>query len=148
MPRTFVRSALTSLVLSVALVLVPASAQTQRDTSSADARLRALYTDEWEWRQQELPPTGTQYGPAGGSGRFPRVDAASQQARLAYWTRALATLDLSGSLADVTSRAMTEIEKEVISRALEETRGDVTRAADRLQIPARTLVSKMNALGL
>jgi uncharacterized protein (DUF885 family) len=32
-------------------------------------------------------------GEAGVSDHFPRVDAASQQARLAYWTRALATLD-------------------------------------------------------
>jgi DNA-binding NtrC family response regulator len=61
---------------------------------------------------------------------------------------ALATLDLSGSLADVTSRAVAEVEKHVISRALEESRGDVARAADRLQIPARVLMSKMNGLGL
>ena len=32
-------------------------------------------------------------GRAGASDRFPRVDAASQQARLEYWTRALKTLD-------------------------------------------------------
>jgi uncharacterized protein (DUF885 family) len=32
-------------------------------------------------------------GEAGAGDHFPRVDAASQQARLAYWTRALATLD-------------------------------------------------------
>jgi transcriptional regulator with PAS, ATPase and Fis domain len=41
-----------------------------------------------------------------------------------------------------------EVEKHVISRALEESRGDVARAADRLQIPARVLMSKMNGLGL
>ena len=29
----------------------------------------------------------------GSNDGFPRVDAASQQARLAYWTRALTTLD-------------------------------------------------------
>ena len=34
-----------------------------------------------------------QPGEAGARDRLPRVDAASQQARLAYWTRALATLD-------------------------------------------------------
>jgi uncharacterized protein (DUF885 family) len=52
--------------------------------TAADARLRALYTAEWTWRQQEL---------ARGGDRFPRVDAASQQARLDYWTRTLAALD-------------------------------------------------------
>jgi uncharacterized protein (DUF885 family) len=59
------------------------SALDAQANNSADARLRTLYTAEWNWRQSELSPVG----------RFPRVDAASQQARLAYWTRALATLD-------------------------------------------------------
>ena len=85
MSKSVFRSSLTSLVLSAAFVLVPVSAQTQRGAGSADTRLRALYTEEWNWRQQELA--------RGAGDRFPRVDAASQQARLAYWTRALATLD-------------------------------------------------------
>jgi len=92
MSKSFVRSALTSLVLSGALALLPAPAETQRDTSSADARLRALYTEEWNWRRQEMARSSDQPGEAGASDRFPRVDAASQQARLAYWTRTLATL--------------------------------------------------------
>ena len=93
MSKSFVRSALTSLVLCGVLVLVPAPAETQRDTSSADARLRALYTEEWNWRRQEMARSSDQPGEAGASDHFPRVDAASQQARLAYWTRTLATLD-------------------------------------------------------
>ena len=40
------------------------------------------------WRGVAIEP-----GEAGASDHFPRVDAASQQARLAYWTRTLATLD-------------------------------------------------------
>jgi uncharacterized protein (DUF885 family) len=71
-------------------VAAPASwlvtAQSQPD-GSADARLRALYTDEWDWRGKEMLRGG------GSSDRFPRVDAASQQARLAYWTKTLTTLD-------------------------------------------------------
>ena len=93
MSRTFVRSSLSSLFLSAALVLLPASVQTQRGTGSADARLRALYTEEWNWRQQQLARVDDQYGGAGASGHLPKVDPASQQARLAYWTTALATLD-------------------------------------------------------
>ena len=73
------------VLMTVALSLSPLSAQSQPAPSSADARLRALYTEEWNWRQQELG--------RGTGDRFPRVDAASQQARLAYWTRTLATLD-------------------------------------------------------
>jgi uncharacterized protein (DUF885 family) len=89
--KTLTRSALTSLVLCG--VLVPVSAEMQRDTSSADARLRALYTDEWNWRRKEMARSSDQPGEAGDSDRFPRVNAASQQARLAYWTQTLATLD-------------------------------------------------------
>ncbi len=82
---------LSAVLFATFLALSPHAAQTQRDSTSADARLRALYTDEWNWRQKELAQSGAQ--PGDPSDRFPRVDAASQQARLAYWTRALATLD-------------------------------------------------------
>ena len=84
MIRSCVRPSVITATLCATLVLVPVSAQTQRDTASADARLRALYTEEWNWRQQELSRR---------SDRFASVDAASQQARLAHWTKALATLD-------------------------------------------------------
>ena len=93
MPRSFARSVLTCLVLCAALLLAPPVGRTQQDAASADARLRALYTEEWTWRRQEMARSGDQPGEAGASDHFPRVDAASQQARLAYWTRALATLD-------------------------------------------------------
>ena len=73
------------VLITVALSVSPLSAESQPAPSSADDRLRALYTEEWNWRQQELG--------RGTGDRFPRVDAASQQARLAYWTRTLATLD-------------------------------------------------------
>jgi uncharacterized protein (DUF885 family) len=93
MLNSLVRHAPVALGLGVVLVLELASAQTPGNPGSADARLRALYTEEWKWRQQELGRGGDQPGGAGVSDRFPRVDAASQQARLAYWTRTLATLD-------------------------------------------------------
>ncbi|CAN5884642.1 DUF885 family protein [soil metagenome] len=94
MSKSFARSSLNSLGLVAVLVLAPVSAQTtQPGAGSADARLRALYTEEWNWRQQELARGGSQAGAAGEGARFPRVDAESQQARLAYWTRTLTTLD-------------------------------------------------------
>jgi uncharacterized protein (DUF885 family) len=86
MSRPIAHAVLICFLITVATRFSPVWAQTQTDTS-ADARLRALYTEEWNWRQQELAR-----GPAA-SDRFPRVDAASQQARLDYWTRTLATLD-------------------------------------------------------
>src|SRR5687768_6743267 len=86
MSSTVSRVVLTSFLVVAAPSWWIVSAQTQPD-GSADARLRALYTEEWEWRGKELLRGG------GNSDRFPRVDAASQQARLAYWTRTLAALD-------------------------------------------------------
>lgn len=74
------------LLLSVACLpfaIAPAPAAAQVPTT-ADERLRALYTAEWTWRQKEMGRD---------SDHFPRVDAATQEARLTYWTRALAQLD-------------------------------------------------------
>ena len=68
-------------VVSPAMAAPPAQAQPD---DSADARLKALYTEEWSWRQKEVRGDGE---------HFARVDAASQQARLAYWTKTLAALD-------------------------------------------------------
>ena len=75
-----------TMALVALVVVVPMSvmAQPQTDAASADMRLRALYTEEWNWRQRELG--------RGEGGRFARVDAASQETRLAYWTKALAAL--------------------------------------------------------
>lgn len=80
-----VRRSIACFGLVAFFVSATAHAQPERDASSADARLRALYTDEWNWRQRELG--------RGDDGRFAPVDAASQASRLAYWTKTLATLD-------------------------------------------------------
>src|SRR5688572_16081312 len=92
-PSTLRRTVLAALTLCV--VCTPAAAQTPRgpNPTSADARLRALYTTEWTWRQREFARRSDAPGDAGMSDHFPRVDAASQQGRLAYWTRTLAALD-------------------------------------------------------
>jgi DNA-binding NtrC family response regulator len=60
----------------------------------------------------------------------------------------LARLDLSGSLADITHRAVSEVERQAIKEALAEANGDLARAADRLQIGYRVLTAKMKSLGL
>lgn len=69
-----------------------AAAQTATSSeaaSSADARLRSLYEAEWKFRLSESAqlPDGSQ------AGHLARVDAASQQRRLAYWEKVLAELD-------------------------------------------------------
>jgi uncharacterized protein (DUF885 family) len=99
MPRPFLRTLLIAIGVCAVSVSVfgPASAQTPpatgSATGSADARLRALYTEEWNWRRHELARSGDREGAEDSSDHFPKVDAASQQARLAYWTKTLATLD-------------------------------------------------------
>jgi uncharacterized protein (DUF885 family) len=85
MPRTSL------MYMTVASLWLCASVA-QAQAPSPDARLAALYTEEWTWRLREMARTD-QPGEAAATDHFPRVDAASQQARLAYWTRALATLD-------------------------------------------------------
>lgn len=46
-----------------------------------------------ELRQKEFGRGGDREGPEEANDHFPKVDAASQQARLASWTKTLATLD-------------------------------------------------------
>jgi DNA-binding NtrC family response regulator len=57
-------------------------------------------------------------------------------------------LDLSGSLADITQRAVAEAERRAIQKALAETNGDAPRAADRLQVNYKIFTAKMKAFGL
>ena len=52
------------------------------------------------------------------------------------------------SMKEIVRQAQAELEKELITRALEETGGNVTRAAKRLQISRKSLQVKMKELGL
>jgi len=52
------------------------------------------------------------------------------------------------SMKEIVRHAQAELEKELIGRALEETQGNVTRAAKRLQISRKSLQVKMKELGL
>ncbi len=57
-------------------------------------------------------------------------------------------IDLSGSLAEATARAVAEVERRKIQQALDEAGGDRGRAADRLQINFKALDAKMRELKL
>ncbi|WP_136163124.1 DUF885 domain-containing protein [Sphingomonas flavalba] len=88
---------LSSAALVAAAFAVPAAAPalaqpaTQAAAQSADARLKALYDAEWQWRTNELALDAD--GDRQGGDRLPHVDAASQARRAAYWTNALAELN-------------------------------------------------------
>ncbi|QAY78755.1 DUF885 family protein [Sphingosinicella sp. BN140058] len=83
--------------LAIVLCLGVATAHAQvpilSTAATADARLRALYEREWAWRQREFGhvPIGGERG--NNEDHLPRVDAASQATRLAYWRAALRELD-------------------------------------------------------
>ncbi|MHB8285041.1 MAG: DUF885 domain-containing protein [Caulobacteraceae bacterium] len=84
-----------SLVVGVgflALALATTSVSRAADTS-ADAQFKALYTKEWTWRQaQRLEDDEDDDGSVIASS-LPKVDAAAQATRLAYWTDVMTALD-------------------------------------------------------
>lgn len=92
MSRASVRRLPYLVACSVTILADIGAQQPAARANSADARLRALYTSEWNWRLKEMARTD-QPGEAGRSNHLPRVDAATQESRLAYWTRVLARLD-------------------------------------------------------
>ena len=59
-----------------------------------------------------------------------------------------ATMDWSGTLADVSRRVMTEVERRKIELALKEAAGNRGRAAELLQISYKTLTTKLREYGL
>lgn len=64
--------------------------------SHADAagrRFGDLYASEWHWRQRQFAGADDEDGPAQASGHLPKVDAATQAMREAYWAHVLDTLD-------------------------------------------------------
>jgi DNA-binding NtrC family response regulator len=59
-----------------------------------------------------------------------------------------ASFDLTGTLADVGRRALTEVERRKIELAIKEAAGNRARAADMLQVSYKTLISKLREYGL
>ena len=53
---------------------------------SADAKLKAIYEKEWAWRQTQRGEVGEDDDPSRIRAKLPKVDPATQAARLAYWT--------------------------------------------------------------
>ncbi|HTB29767.1 MAG TPA: DUF885 family protein, partial [Steroidobacteraceae bacterium] len=60
-------------------------------TQSADARLKAIYTAEWKWREDQFPDDEDSQKPI--QDHLPKVDPATQSMRLAKWQDTLAQLD-------------------------------------------------------
>ncbi len=83
-----VRGCAAGALMAALLVTVAAPAL----AAPADARFKTIYETEWTWRQDELArsdgPEDDTLAP-----RLPRVDAASQTRRLAYWQDVRRRLD-------------------------------------------------------
>jgi len=75
-----------------AVIVAMASAMpAQAVENGADARLKALYTTEWAWREDQFADDEDSQKPI--VDHLPRVDAASQELRLAYWNDVMRKLD-------------------------------------------------------
>jgi uncharacterized protein (DUF885 family) len=69
----------------------PSTKQPGAGQQDADARLRAIYSTEWAWREQQFADDEDSQKPI--SDHLPKVDPASQAARLRYWEDVLHRLD-------------------------------------------------------
>ncbi|WP_254058426.1 DUF885 family protein [Dyella sp. S184] len=58
----------------------------------ADQRFHALYTSEWHWRQEQLAGADDEDSSGKAADHLPKVDAATQAMREAYWAKVLQTL--------------------------------------------------------
>ena len=75
-------------VTALFVTVGPVSSAHSRD---ADARLIALYTTEWQWREQQLPDSEDSQRPI--MDHLAKVDPAAQQLRLHYWEEVQRRLD-------------------------------------------------------
>jgi len=78
--------------LLAGLLLLVSIAGTNARATSADEQLRALYEAEYRWRQREFGQVPAEQGGWRDGPALPRVDAATQRDRLAYWDASLAAL--------------------------------------------------------
>jgi uncharacterized protein (DUF885 family) len=75
-------------LLALAVVVIFASPAAGQN---ADARLRAIYTSEWQWREAQFADDEDGVKPV--VDHLPKVDAATQAMRLAYWRAVMKKLD-------------------------------------------------------
>ena len=59
----------------------------------ADAQFKAIYTQEWKWRISQKQEEEEDDDGSGVASSLPRIDAATQQKRLAYWQATMKKLD-------------------------------------------------------
>jgi uncharacterized protein (DUF885 family) len=75
------------------LALVLCGVASLARANDADARLRALWEADWQWRLEQSPLLASSVGDARGATALDRVDPASQRARLPHWRDLRKALD-------------------------------------------------------
>ena len=101
------------------------------------------------WSGRCSSPTARSSSPRRCPTRSARARRPAARADRRRWARSAPSPRRRGaSMKEIVRHAQAELEKELIARALEETGGNVTRAAKRLQISRKSLQVKMKELGL
>jgi uncharacterized protein (DUF885 family) len=80
-----------TIVVAVLLGAMVAIGGCKPKNEDADSRFRALYTQEWTWREEQFADGEEGQRPI--IDHLPKVDAASQAQRLKYWEDLLTKLD-------------------------------------------------------
>jgi uncharacterized protein (DUF885 family) len=80
-------------ILGCATILIAMTLLTPTHAAepSADAKFKAIYTREWKWREDQF--ADDEDSQRGIIDHLPKVDAASQEARLAYWKNVMREID-------------------------------------------------------
>jgi uncharacterized protein (DUF885 family) len=89
MPASYRPASAAALALLASCLLLGGGCTNK--TQSADARLKAIYTAEWKWREDQFPDDEDSQKPI--QDHLPKVDPAAQSMRLAKWQDTLAQLD-------------------------------------------------------
>jgi len=80
-----------SLLIAAVLGALLSGCSLKERQHAADERLRAIYTNEWKWRIEQLPENEDGTLPI--ADHLPKVDPATQTMRLKYWEDTLRRVD-------------------------------------------------------
>src|SRR5258708_4769245 len=88
---THMRASVPSALAAASLAALLTARSPAARQHAADARLREIYTSEWKWRSDQLPPDEDGTRPL--ADHLPKVEPATQRIRLTYWEDVLLLLD-------------------------------------------------------
>ena len=75
--------------LGCAAVILASTIPALAADKSADARFKEIYTREWTWREAQFAGEDDEDSHKPVADHLPKLDPATQQARLDYWTNVL-----------------------------------------------------------